>query len=198
MASDVSLRVRSIPVADGSVHDSTNAIREFGRKASDYLLVISGCVAFIAARNLTSRGLVKIDQFEYWLIGLLPFLLIMLAGKAYRLYAPIDKNRNAFEEGFFASAWLLSLLLFVALRVTTQSETFEFPLYEALKYNYLIADVVLSGLYSVLGYAVIVAISLVIAGRRPSGPFHTLKILVGCILNAALFFALIFPPSTWA
>ena len=169
-----------------------HARSNFGRRRSDYVVLLVGCVAFVAARNLTAGGRVTIDQFQYWLIGLLPFLAIILAAAIYRYFVPSDEEGADFDEGFFALAWLLSLLQFVALRVTLWSETFEFPLYEMLGFNLLAAKMILAVVYSVLGYATTLAVRQVVSPQRKACAYHISGIGMGCSFNAVLFYVLVF------
>jgi hypothetical protein len=172
---------------------ASRSASEFGKHWLDYLVVIFGCIAYVAALNLTSRGQVKIDQFEYWLLGLGALAVIIVSMRAYRYFAAGDLDGEVFNEGFFASAWLLSLLEFVALRVTLQSESYEFPLYASLHYNYVLAGIILSILYSVLGYATALAIRQLIAPPRPYRKHMFAGVLVGVITSAMVFFIFVNP-----
>ena len=164
----------------------------FGKHWLDYLVVIFGCIAYVAAVNLTSRGSVKIDQFEYWLLGLGAQILVVALMRIRRRFS-MGTGSVLFNEGFFASAWLLSLLNFVALRVTLQSESYEFPLYASLNYNYFIARIVLSFFYSACGYATALAIFHVAQSFRSWRRTDVIDILLGLLITAALFFILVNP-----
>jgi hypothetical protein len=164
----------------------------FGGRTSDYFLIIAACVAYVAAKNITSNGRVTLDEFQYWLVGIIPFILLVAVSRTYRHYMAAVGARIYFDEGFFALAWLLTLLQFVALRVTLWSESFEFPIYETFSYNYLTARIIFSGLYSLYGYATAIAVSLLLSNQRPMTVLGVWSIPIGCGLNAILFYVLVF------
>jgi hypothetical protein len=158
------------------------------RRLLDLFLIVVGCLAFIAASNLTSDEKVTIDSLGYWFLGLVPFVLIMLSARASR-----GRRDNWFmlDEGFLVSAWMLSLLLFVALRVSYRSETFEFPLYEFVRYNLIVGHLVLSFIYSMFGCVAAFAIGSLM--RRDSWALASPREFVASFFFvAAAFFTMVF------
>ncbi|MGY3618602.1 hypothetical protein [Bradyrhizobium sp. USDA 10063] len=162
--------------------------RPLGRRLLDLFLIGIGCLAFIAASNLTSDGNVTLDSLGYWFLGLVPFALIILSARASR-----GRRDDWFmlDEGFLVSAWMLSLLLFVALRVSSRSETFEFPLYEFVRYNLVAGHLVLSFIYSAFGCVAAFAIGSLV--RRDSWALASPREFVASFFFvAATFFVLVF------
>jgi hypothetical protein len=179
-------RWRRLPSNAGSPTSAQGA-NDLGRYPSHYLLVLTGVFGYLLAKHIVSGGQVSLDQFEYWLLGIFAIAIILMMG---RLSHVIDGGRGSvrLDSLLLVRCWVYSLICFVVLRASLYSETFEFPIYSALKYNFTYSHLAITAIYSLLGCAVAVAIPML---RRGEFPLR-MQELPGICLNFALFLVLMF------
>src|SRR5689334_4967762 len=80
-------------------------------------LALVGCLAFIVAKNISSHGQVVLGQFQYWVFGAAPFIVLTV-------YASMVQRSLDAESGtgfsrriayYFVSAWVAALVGFIFL-----------------------------------------------------------------------------------
>ena len=92
----------SAPTEDPATHQARRS------RAGDIALLVVGCIAFVIARSITTSGSVRIDDFEYWLIGIVPaVLLYALSRAADRFGRPPRPSARR-----LIAMWVIALALF--------------------------------------------------------------------------------------
>jgi hypothetical protein len=145
-------------------------------------LVTAYALLFLVGKHISSAGSVTLDQFQYWIAGILPVAIASLA--IQQAPGPLMSLGK-----LTLYTWATSLGLFVILRMTHLAAGIEQPLYALVRSRgygfYLWASV----LYCLLGYLAVSLASL--AARTFSNSYVRLALpTVG--LTAALFFVLVF------
>jgi hypothetical protein len=164
----------------------TDGVRGVGAWRPHLLLVLGACVAYLLARFIATAGAISLDEPEYWLLALAPVVLTILIAKIPRRNNQ-DHDR-LLDANFYTLCWIASLIWFLILRTTLLSEYFEFPLYRYFQYKMHLPYLMLSCVYSLLGYGTILAVLL---GRRNVIPNSAMVLCSGALLNSALFYLLV-------
>ena len=55
--------------------------REFGTPLSYTSLVVTACVTYVLSKFIATSGNISLDQPEYWLLALVPLILIHLVAR---------------------------------------------------------------------------------------------------------------------
>jgi hypothetical protein len=161
--------------------------RDVGAWRPHLLLVLGACVAYLLARFIATAGAISLDEPEYWLLALVPLVLINLMAK---FTGRNNRDNELTDANFHMLCWITSLLWFLVLRTTLLSEYFEFSLYRYFQYKMLVPYLMLSCVYSLLGYGTMLALLLL---RRPrtATPNGAIALCSGALLNSALFYLLV-------
>ena len=110
----------------------------------DVALIILACVSFIVAKSMTSHAAVNIGAFEYWILGIVPLLILNAYGYLTQLSyeQPVRLNERVVQ--LFCLAWILSLLLFIGARETHYYEVVRGLVLDDLHVTRRVAEVLLS------------------------------------------------------
>jgi len=154
-----------------------------------YLLLGLGCFLFTVSKYITSGGRITLSQPEYWLLGSIPVLALLLVSGWFR--KPTARS-TVFEQTFLVWCWLFSLAAFISLRSSLLSETFEFPLYEALNYNPLLCYVPLAVIYSAFGFVAALGVRALLQGPAPTVRTGAGFVTIALLGNFLMFLGLVF------
>jgi succinate dehydrogenase hydrophobic anchor subunit len=155
------------------------------RPVADFALVVCSCVAFIVAKSMTTSGRVRIDQFEYWLVGATPLAVIFLALFAVNRYSK-ENPRQAADARNLCVSWLITLLVFIVARETHYYEFIRAIIIDDLNIGLVAADWLMCiAMAAIAGFGVFGA-SIVRNRKALDGLSASL------VINSVLFQALVY------
>jgi hypothetical protein len=86
-------------------------------------LVVAACAVFVIAKSIATGGRVHIDDLEYWIVGIVPVVLLYgLSGLIARVVPDVSRDPVAKR---LIGTWLLTLVLFCVSK--------DFHVYESLR-----------------------------------------------------------------
>lgn len=139
-------------------------------------LAILGTVAlFLAAKHIATGLDVTFDQFQYWLVGLVPIVC----------WHGFGQSALRIPAAYATTVWAISLLLFILGRVTYISEPVEYDAQDIFGYRTMLGIASLALIYSMTATAITTGMWLIVAS-----PLTKLWIGVVAVLNF-VFFALL-------
>lgn len=152
-----------------------------------YFLILAAALSYLLAKSVITGGRVTVGQFEYWLLGLAAIAIVLGVGRAIR---PSKRRKEGKANSLLLLwCWLCSLAIFVFLRVTYFSESFEFPVYRALSYDPILSNAAVAMIYALGGFALTVAIAWLFEREFP---VSVQRAPLAILLNCVLFFVLVF------
>lgn len=154
-----------------------------------WAIVAAGTVGYIFAISIVTSRTVSIFDLSLWIAGsLVPAMIIGL----HRLLERRPSNRGISNSEMIGLAgWTASMAAFVLLRKYFLSDYFEAGIYDSFDPT-LARYVLLSAIYTVIGYAVALVV-LFAAGRRPlRDQGFLVAVPVGFAGSAAFFCLMVF------
>lgn len=158
-----------------------------------FALVVGVCISYVLSRFIATAGRVSLDQVEYWLLALVPVLVLTATARAISKSAnasPISRER---DSKFYVCCWLSSLVCFLFFRTTLISEHFEFPIYRLVAFQPFLSYLLLSCIYTLLGYGLALAVSTMPRNKKILWrPNSWGGIAFTAILNSVMFDIMVF------
>jgi hypothetical protein len=133
------------------VHPTQSSRPRGGGKLLDMLLLLFGCAAFVVARSISTRGQIHIDQFEIWILGVVPYVVLNGLALLWEAFFPTSSEDKLSKH--FVSAWIVLMVAFCILSDAHVYQLLLSALAKVSVLNLVPASLVLAGALTIASLA---------------------------------------------
>lgn len=158
-------------------------------------MILLGSFLFLPAKSIATNGAVHgIDNPLPWLVGMIPFVVILLGR---RLYCQFTGTVVGDEElRFFCRAWNTTLFVYIILEATFYFRAlvlvvFGKPLYLVFDYNFTLVHLFTTLVYCVFGFLIVGILRVLIWPKSISLRGFSMAI-ISTVISSVLFYVLVF------